>query len=716
MVTGQLSATVEWTAASGPVAGYRVFVARNDTPPALYAVVTETRVVLQGIQQYGDELQVTVAAFDVTGAQGPTSEASEIIVFETSDGANLPPAVTPVGNRRLEVGEQMRIPVSATDPNGDPIGLSIGGLPPFARFFDRGNGTGEIVVEPGENDAGHFLITISARDVGDPPALQLEAFELVIDGPNRAPTFRTTAPFEVAEGGAGFLFLRASDPDGDAISIDPVDLPGFASLYDQGGGAALVRVEPGFDDAGTYTWSVRAFDDGEPALGTVHEIAVTILDLNRPPEWTSEASFQAAAGEVAQSLVTAEDGDGDELAIELAGGPAFASTVDHGDGSATLTLAPEIEAQGRYVLQLRATDDGTPSHSVVQTARVSVIGAPELHVWPETLVFDVSYGEKAPTAYLMLSNSGGGDLDYVIDPSTPRFALESEGRLSGAEVTVVEIAFDVANVPIGSFPARIEIGHDGLGAPLHVVDVWLNMRDPKAKTPTRRVLAPSLRAHAVRDDARDPKPAEALFAAQQTTSDRVLVVRQWSPGRPAEVLEILHPGGVQTLLSEGDLLDPLAWGGPTAIAQADDGTVYVTVVDGLGGDEPTSGEAATHAEVSARVVGIDPVTGVQRTVSSDGLLLSPQGVAVQPDGTLRVADLSSGLLRIDPETGAQSIVAVLAGASGLQTLDDGDLLVTLDYGPDVPPSVIRIEPDSGEMMEAGVTLPPDQTAGGAAAP
>ena len=75
------SATLQWTAATGPVASYAVFVNRNGQgfPTAPEQVVTGTQVTLQAA--FGDSVAVRVAARDSGGLQGPYSDPSEPIQF-----------------------------------------------------------------------------------------------------------------------------------------------------------------------------------------------------------------------------------------------------------------------------------------------------------------------------------------------------------------------------------------------------------------------------------------------------------------------------------------------------------------------------------------------------------------------------------------------------------------------------------------------------------
>ncbi len=126
----------------------------------------------------------------------------------------------------------------------------------------------------------------------------------------------------------------------------------------------------------------------------------------------------------------------------------------------------------------------------------------------------------------------------------------------------------------------------------------------------------------------------------------------------------------------------------SSAASAATGDVYVADFG------PTGGAAS-----DGKIVQIDPRTGAQRVVSSGGLLSDPSGVAVDKDGSLVVADNNGGqsqcidgcgrLIRINPSTGAQSVISdggeqnefddtppYFVNPTGVAIAPDGSLLVS----------------------------------------
>ncbi len=83
---GKTSATLEWTAAVGPVSGYNVFVSRNGSSPATpeLKVATPLATVSGGV---GDALVVRVQAYSSSGSLGPVSAPSDTLRFVAAPGS-----------------------------------------------------------------------------------------------------------------------------------------------------------------------------------------------------------------------------------------------------------------------------------------------------------------------------------------------------------------------------------------------------------------------------------------------------------------------------------------------------------------------------------------------------------------------------------------------------------------------------------------------------
>ncbi len=114
-----------------------------------------------------------------------------------------------------------------------------------------------------------------------------------------------------------------------------------------------------------------------------------------------------------------------------------------------------------------------------------------------------------------------------------------------------------------------------------------------------------------------------------------------------------------------------------------------------------SQSAGGYCPCSVGIQRVDPATGTGVTITKDGLLSSPYGIAVAPDGTLVVADAARRIVRVDPATGAQSVVASdgkLTAPLGVAVAPDGTIYVA-DSGNNSFGQILRVDPATGEQTD-----------------
>ncbi|MGV3485086.1 MAG: malectin domain-containing carbohydrate-binding protein, partial [Planctomycetaceae bacterium] len=111
--------------------------------------------------------------------QFPRVQAIEIIALGDA-GTNSPPTLAAIGNKDVIAGTSQSYTITATDPDaGQTLTLTASNLPPFASFFDDGNGTGTLTISPGAGDVGTYPApTITVTDNGVPVKSDLETFTI----------------------------------------------------------------------------------------------------------------------------------------------------------------------------------------------------------------------------------------------------------------------------------------------------------------------------------------------------------------------------------------------------------------------------------------------------------------------------------------------------------------------------------------------------------
>jgi streptogramin lyase len=104
------------------------------------------------------------------------------------------------------------------------------------------------------------------------------------------------------------------------------------------------------------------------------------------------------------------------------------------------------------------------------------------------------------------------------------------------------------------------------------------------------------------------------------------------------------------------------------------------------------GEIVVSDTGCAALLGIDPISGSQRTISCGGALGMPFGIAVEQDGHILVANAAS-LMRVNPQTGQPTTVSAgqyFMAPIAVAIAENRDIYVA-----DILGQVIRVDPDTG---------------------
>ena len=156
----------------------------------------------------------------------------------------------------------------------------------------------------------------------------------------------------------------------------------------------------------------------------------------------------------------------------------------------------------------------------------------------------------------------------------------------------------------------------------------------------------------------------------------------------AGVLKLDPVTGAQTVISKGGL-----FGQPNEVVLGQGGTLYVT-------------DSSAQAEAGA-VLSVTPPSKKQQVVTSGGLLGNPQRIALEADGHLLVTFTGvapPAIVRVDPQTGAQSYVTMLAFQGiALAVEGTGQILVGMNSS---PIQIARVDPVTGNQttLSAGGLL------------
>ncbi len=399
----------------------------SGTLPA-WAVLTDNldgTATIAGTPGGGDSGTTTVT---VTASDGDMTDDA---VFDlTVTNTNVAPTITNPNNQFGNEGSPFSVVLTASDPDGTTVSFTDSGtLPGWATLTDNGDDTATISGTPGYADAGATTVTITASD-GD---LSDDAvFFISIADTNRAPVVDPIADQSVAENDPFTLVVTASDPDGTIPALTASGLPGWASFVDNGDGTGTITGTPGFGDAAVSAVTITASDGSLPGS---EAFALTVTEVNRPPTVDPVADqFVAEGAALIPVVVSASDPDGTIPSLAAIGLPAWASFVDNGDGTGTITGTPGYSDAGVSTVTIEAEDGGIPNLSASTSFDLTVTNVNRPPV--VNPIADQSVAEGDPFSFTATASDPDGTIPSLSASGLPGWAVfvdhgDGTGAISG---------------------------------------------------------------------------------------------------------------------------------------------------------------------------------------------------------------------------------------------------------------------------------------------
>jgi len=151
--------------------------------------------------------------FIVTDGTYVDHETVEIKVVAEKMGH--PPVLTRVSDRKVNVGQTIKIQIEATDPDGDVLQFGIAGDKPADATLN--SSTGEFIwIIPAEVDQTVVRVTFQVSDGVFQDTMPVQFLVGDVGSP---PEFTAVASQQVAFGTQARFVLEATDPDGDSVSL-----------------------------------------------------------------------------------------------------------------------------------------------------------------------------------------------------------------------------------------------------------------------------------------------------------------------------------------------------------------------------------------------------------------------------------------------------------------------------------------------------------------
>jgi hypothetical protein len=191
-----------------------------------------------------------------------TAEYGSLAAWEdevrlTALSLNTPPQINGNSLTTVSANTFYRFLPQASDADGDELSFSISNRPSWAEFEPA---SGRLQGTPDGNDVGtHANIVISVSD--GQATVSLPAFSIAVNAVivNAAPQISGSPPAAVIAGSEYRFLPQASDADGDSLSFEISNLPGWAEFEPASG---RVLGTPGAGDLGVYGNITITVSDG----------------------------------------------------------------------------------------------------------------------------------------------------------------------------------------------------------------------------------------------------------------------------------------------------------------------------------------------------------------------------------------------------------------------------------------------------------------------
>lgn len=209
--------------------------------------------------------------------------ASEAIAI-TVGNVNRPPVLNPIGAKTVLASQTLQFTVTGSDCDGDPLTFNVAPIPPGATFDGQ-----TFSWVPGDSQSGNYEVIFSVQD--NLGAADMEHVTITVGNINRSPVFDVVGPKQLIENQQLKFYVNATDPDGGTLTYSAGNLPTGASFNPA---TRLFSWTPDYGQAGSYTVSFYAADDGVPAM--IAETGVFVSVGQPSPAQLIDAIIQRVRG------------------------------------------------------------------------------------------------------------------------------------------------------------------------------------------------------------------------------------------------------------------------------------------------------------------------------------------------------------------------------------------------------------------------------------
>lgn len=350
-----------------------------------------------GYETYYEDL--TIEVLDVNEA--PTSVELSVISVD----------------RSLEVGDLVGS-ISAQDVDeGDVLSFMLSADSQDQQYFSIDGDQLLLNVSIKDVEQDVLLFSIVATDQAGASFEQL--FELNVSNSNLSPKFESTSQTAVIEGDAYLYSIVCSDPEGDSLSYEVLDLPGWLTFDES---LFIISGIPTSSDLGAHSFTIVVSD----SYHTVEqEVTLFVIEVNNAPQAVSTiddvvfVSNETNIYQFDENLFEDEDGDLLSYELTLINGEPLPDWLLFTERPLGMEATPSDADVGTYQLKYTASDASNLYASLNFELRVEAAQLADTLTPLVDQVLDVLYfeAETEQTYYLpedLFNEQQGGALTYTL--------------------------------------------------------------------------------------------------------------------------------------------------------------------------------------------------------------------------------------------------------------------------------------------------------------